>query len=61
LNFLGSKELDPPQGTQRRRGLINFNVTVLKDGIRRIVNDFPDSLHSALCGEIRIWRLNAIL
>ena len=24
--------------------LINFNVTVLKDGIRRLVNDFPDSL-----------------
>jgi GxxExxY protein len=26
--------------------LINFNVTVLKNGIRRIVNDFPDSLRS---------------
>ena len=26
--------------------LINFNVTVLKDGVRRIVNDFPDSLRS---------------
>jgi len=26
--------------------LINFNVTVLKDGIRRIVNDFPDSLRT---------------
>ena len=24
--------------------LINFNVKVLKDGIRRVVNDFPDSL-----------------
>jgi putative transposase len=23
--------------------LINFNVKVLKDGIRRVVNDFPDS------------------
>ena len=23
--------------------LCTFNVTVLKDGIRRIVNDFPDS------------------
>jgi len=23
--------------------VINFNVTVLKDGVRRIVNDFPDS------------------
>jgi hypothetical protein len=27
--------------------LINFSVTVLKDGIRRIVNDFPDSLRSS--------------
>jgi len=26
--------------------LINFNVKVLKDGIRRMVNDFPDSLRS---------------
>jgi len=26
--------------------LINFNVTVLKDGIRRIANDFPDSPRS---------------
>jgi GxxExxY protein len=26
--------------------LINFNVTVLKDGIRRVVNDFPDSPRS---------------
>ena len=26
--------------------LIIFNVTVLKDGIRRIVNDFPDSLRT---------------
>jgi len=26
--------------------LINLNVTVLKDGIRRIVNDFPDSLRT---------------
>ena len=24
--------------------LINFNVTILKDDIRQIVNDFPDSL-----------------
>jgi len=30
-----------------RVGLLsNFNVTILKDGIRRIVNDFPDSLRS---------------
>jgi len=26
--------------------LINFNVKVLKDGIRRVVNDFPDTLRS---------------
>ena len=26
--------------------VINFNVKVLKDGIRRLVNDFPDSLRS---------------
>ncbi len=26
--------------------LINFNVKVLKDGIRRVVKDFPDSLRS---------------
>jgi len=26
--------------------LINFNVRVLKDGIRRVVNDFPDSPRS---------------
>jgi len=26
--------------------LINFNVKVLKDGIRRMVNDFPDTLRS---------------
>ncbi len=26
--------------------LINFNVKILKDGIRRVMNDFPDSLCS---------------
>ena len=26
--------------------LLNFNVKVLKDGIRRVVNNFPDSLRS---------------
>jgi GxxExxY protein len=26
--------------------LINFNVKVLKDGIRRVVDDFPDSRRS---------------
>jgi len=26
--------------------LINFNVKVMKDGIRRVVNDFPDPLSS---------------
>jgi hypothetical protein len=28
--------------------LINFNVKVLKDGIRRVVNHFPDSAVSAV-------------
>ena len=27
--------------------LINFNVEVLKDSIRRVVNDFPDSLRTS--------------
>jgi GxxExxY protein len=27
--------------------LLNFNVRVLKDGLRRIVNEFPDSAFSA--------------
>ncbi len=27
--------------------LINFNVTLLKDGIRRVVNNFPDSPNNA--------------
>jgi hypothetical protein len=26
--------------------LMNFNVKVMKDGFRRVVNDFPDSLCS---------------
>lgn len=26
--------------------LINFNVKVLKNGIKRVVNDFPDSLRA---------------
>lgn len=26
--------------------LINFNVKILKNGLRRVVNDFPDSLRS---------------
>ncbi len=26
--------------------LINFNVKILKDGLRRVVNDFPESLRS---------------
>ena len=26
--------------------LINFNVKVLKDGIKRVVNNFPDSLRA---------------
>jgi len=28
----------------RVRLLLNFHVRILKDGIRRIVNEFPDSL-----------------
>jgi GxxExxY protein len=28
--------------------LLNFNVQVLKQGIRRVVNEFPDSAYSAL-------------
>jgi GxxExxY protein len=28
--------------------LLNFNVQVLKQGIRRVVNEFPDSADSAL-------------
>ena len=27
--------------------LINFHVRVLRNGLKRIVNDFPDSAHSA--------------
>jgi len=27
--------------------LVNFNVILLKDGLRRLVNDFPDSLPSS--------------
>jgi len=33
--------------------LINFNVPVLKEGLKRIVNQFPDSFASQrLCGEV---------
>jgi hypothetical protein len=28
--------------------LLNFNVQVLKQGIRRVVNNFPDSASSAV-------------
>jgi GxxExxY protein len=31
--------------------LINFHVRVLKNGLKRIVNDFPDSARSARNGE----------
>ena len=31
--------------------LINFHVRVLKNGLKRIVNDFPDSAHSAAKGD----------
>jgi len=34
--------------------LINFNVPVLKDGIKRIVNNFNDfSASPRLCGDIK--------
>jgi GxxExxY protein len=33
--------------------LINFNVPVLKLGIKRIVNNFQDSASPRLCGEIK--------
>ena len=31
--------------------LINFHVPVLRDGIKRMVNNFPDSAPPRLCGE----------
>ena len=31
--------------------LINFNVPVLKDGLKRRVNNFQDSVSPRLCGE----------
>jgi GxxExxY protein len=33
--------------------LINFNVAMLKQGIKRIVNNFQDSASQHLCGEIK--------
>jgi len=33
--------------------LINFNVAMLKQGIKRIVNNFQDSASPRLCGEIK--------
>ena len=33
--------------------LINFNVAMLKHGIKRIVNNFQDSASPRLCGEIK--------
>jgi GxxExxY protein len=33
--------------------LINFNVPMLKNGIKRIVNNFQDSASPRLCGEIK--------
>jgi GxxExxY protein len=36
--------------------LINFHVRVLKNGIKRIVNDFPDSAHSAVSAVNRQFR-----
>ena len=31
--------------------LLNFHVPVLRDGIKRMVNNFPDSAPPRLCGE----------
>jgi len=36
-----------------RENLTGFNVKVLKDGLRRVVNDFPDSLRSPPVGVLR--------
>jgi GxxExxY protein len=33
--------------------LVNFNVPMLKNGIKRIVNNFQDSASPRLCGEIK--------
>lgn len=34
---------------------INFNVKALKQGIQRVVNDYPESMRSPpLCGEFRV-------
>lgn len=35
--------------------LLNFNVPVLKDGIKRMVHHFQDSASSRLCGEEFPW------
>jgi hypothetical protein len=34
--------------------LMNFHVRVLKDGVRRIVNEFPDSASSAISAVKRV-------
>jgi GxxExxY protein len=37
--------------------LLNFHVSILKHGIRRIVNDFPDSANSANSA-VKLFSLN---
>lgn len=37
--------------------LLNFHVSILKHGIRRIVNDFPDSANSA-ASAVKVFSLN---
>jgi GxxExxY protein len=40
--------------------LLNFHVSILKNGIRRIVNDFPDSPNSAAsaASAVKVFSLN---
>ena len=38
------------------RDLVNVKVLILKDGIRRVVNDFPDSLRSLRAPRCYIYR-----
>jgi GxxExxY protein len=37
--------------------LLNFHVSILKNGIRRIVNEFPDSANSATSA-VKVFSLN---
>ena len=50
LRHLGfNVEVQKPRLSGKRVGLLmNFHVHVLKNGLKRIVNDFPDSASSAI-------------